>query len=102
MHEIKFNLRIPHSAHILLAQLDMHQTSKPVMVSIVSPFYTKIPEMSDMSYLGKTCLNYYSSFLLIVLTSRQVPQNEGSLCTERWAFHENYCNSCRFRNDEMT
>ena len=31
-----FDLRIPHSGHVWLAQLDRHQTSKPLKVSVVS------------------------------------------------------------------
>ena len=33
VHETKFNLKISFSTHACLAQLDRHQTCKPVMVS---------------------------------------------------------------------
>ena len=36
VYETKFNLKICYSTHACLAQLDQHQTSKPVMVSVVS------------------------------------------------------------------
>ena len=36
MHETKFSLKISCSTHACLAQLDQHQTCKPVMVSVVS------------------------------------------------------------------
>ena len=36
VHEIKFSLKISCSTHVCLAQLDQHQTCKPVMVSVVS------------------------------------------------------------------
>ena len=36
VHETKFSLKISYSTHACLAQLDQHQTSKPVMVSVVS------------------------------------------------------------------
>ena len=36
VHETKFSLKIPYSRHACLAQLDQHQTCKPVMVSVVS------------------------------------------------------------------
>ena len=34
VHETKFSLKISYSTHICLAQLDRHQTYKPVMVSV--------------------------------------------------------------------
>ena len=36
MHETKLSLKISFSTHARLAQLDQHQTCKPVMVSVVS------------------------------------------------------------------
>ena len=36
VHETKFSLKISYSTHACLAQLDQHQTYKPVMVSVVS------------------------------------------------------------------
>ena len=33
VHETKFSLKISYSTHVLLVQLDRHQTCKPVMVS---------------------------------------------------------------------
>ena len=36
VHETKFSLKISYSTHACLAQLDRHQTCKPVMVSVVS------------------------------------------------------------------
>ena len=36
VHETKFSLKISYSTHVCLAQLDQHQTCKPVMVSVVS------------------------------------------------------------------
>ena len=36
VHETKFSLKISFSTHACLAQLDQHQTCKPVMVSVVS------------------------------------------------------------------
>ena len=33
VHETKFSLKISYSTHVCLAQLDRHQTCKPVMVS---------------------------------------------------------------------
>ena len=36
MHETKFSLKISYSPHVCLAQLDRHQTCKPVMVRVVS------------------------------------------------------------------
>ena len=36
VHETKFSLKISNSTHACLAQLDQHQTCKPVMVSVVS------------------------------------------------------------------
>ena len=36
VHETKFSLKISYSTHACLAQLDQHQTCKPVMVSVVS------------------------------------------------------------------
>ena len=36
VHETKFSLKISHSTHACLAQLDQHQTSNPVMVSVLS------------------------------------------------------------------
>ena len=35
VHETKFSLKISYSTHACLAQLDQHQTCKPVMVSVV-------------------------------------------------------------------
>ena len=35
-HETKFSLKISYPTHVCLAQLDRHQTCKPVMVSVVS------------------------------------------------------------------
>ena len=40
MYGTKFNLRISYSAHVWLAQLRRHQTSKPVIVSVVSSIPT--------------------------------------------------------------
>ena len=34
VHETKFSLKISYSAHARLAQLDRHQTCKPVMISV--------------------------------------------------------------------
>ena len=34
VHETKFSLKISYSTHVSLAQLDQHQTCKPVMVSV--------------------------------------------------------------------
>ena len=36
VHETKFSLKISHSTHACLAQLDQHQTCNPVMVSVMS------------------------------------------------------------------
>ena len=36
VHETKFSLKISYSTNACLAQLDQHQTCKPVMVSVVS------------------------------------------------------------------
>ena len=36
VHETKFSLKISYSTHACLAQLDQHQTYKPVMVTVVS------------------------------------------------------------------
>ena len=36
VHETQFSLKISCSTHTCLAQLDQHQTCKPVMVSVVS------------------------------------------------------------------
>ena len=36
MYETKFSLKISYSTHACLAQLDKHQTCKPMMVSVVS------------------------------------------------------------------
>ena len=36
VHETKFSLKISYSTHACLAQLDQHQTCKPVRVSVVS------------------------------------------------------------------
>ena len=36
VHETKFSLKISYSTHACLAQLDQHQTCKPVMVIVVS------------------------------------------------------------------
>ena len=36
VHETKFSLKISYSTHACLAQLDQHQTCKPVMVSVVN------------------------------------------------------------------
>ena len=36
LHETKFSLKISYSTHACLAQLDQHQTCKPVVVSVVS------------------------------------------------------------------
>ena len=36
VHETKFSLKISYSTHACLAQLDQHQTCKPVKVSVVS------------------------------------------------------------------
>ena len=36
MHETKLSFKISYSTHVYLAQLDRHQTCKPVMVSVVS------------------------------------------------------------------
>ena len=36
VHETKFSLKISYSTHACLAQLDQHQTCKPMMISIVS------------------------------------------------------------------
>ena len=36
VYETKFSLKISYSTHACLAQLDQHQTCKPVMVSVVS------------------------------------------------------------------
>ena len=36
VHETKFSLKISYSTHACLAQLDRHQTCKPVMVNVVS------------------------------------------------------------------
>ena len=36
VHETKFSLKISCSIHACLAQLDQHQTCKPVMVSVAS------------------------------------------------------------------
>ena len=36
VHETKFSLKISYSTHACLAQLDQHQTYKPVMISVVS------------------------------------------------------------------
>ena len=36
VNETKFSLKISYSTHAYLAQLDQHQTCKPVMVSVVS------------------------------------------------------------------
>ena len=36
VHETKFSSKISHSAHACLAQLDQHQTCKPVIVVVVS------------------------------------------------------------------
>ena len=36
VHETKFSLKISYSTHACLAQLDQHQTCKPVMASVVS------------------------------------------------------------------
>ena len=35
VHETKFSLKISFSTHACLAQLDQHQTCKPVMASVV-------------------------------------------------------------------
>ena len=40
VHETKFSLKISYSTHAFLAQLDQHQTCKPVMVNIVSSIPT--------------------------------------------------------------
>ena len=36
VHETKLSLKISYSTHACLKQLDQHQTSKPVTVSVVS------------------------------------------------------------------
>ena len=36
VHETKFSLKISYSTHACLAQLDRHQTCKPVMVIVLS------------------------------------------------------------------
>ena len=36
VHETKFSLKISYSTHACLAQLNQHQTHKPVMVNVVS------------------------------------------------------------------
>ena len=38
VHETKFSLKISYSTHVCLAQLDRHQTCKPVMVSVSHEF----------------------------------------------------------------
>ena len=63
MHEAKFILKISCSTHVCLAQLDKHQTCKPVMVScefnsnwrqlLQYKLCTKMSEMSDLCYLRK-------------------------------------------------
>ena len=40
VHETKFSLKISYSTHVCLAQLDQHQTCKPVMVSVESSNFT--------------------------------------------------------------
>ena len=67
VHEAKFSCKISYLTQIWLAQLDKHQISKPVMVSVVSSiliggnfiicwnilkspggqYYTKMPELSN-------------------------------------------------------
>ena len=39
VHETKFSLKISYSIHVYLAQLDGHQTCKPLMVSVLSFFF---------------------------------------------------------------
>ena len=36
VHETKFSLKISYSTHACLAQMDRHQTFKPLMVIVVS------------------------------------------------------------------
>ena len=36
VHETRFSLKISYLTHACLAQLDQHQTCKPVMVTVVS------------------------------------------------------------------
>ena len=49
MHETKFSLKISYSTHACLAQLDQHQTCKPVMVSVVT---SSNPTGGNFNFLG--------------------------------------------------
>ena len=54
MHETKFSLKISYSTHACLAQLDQHQTCKPVMVSVVS----SNPTGGNFIFLGHLDANF--------------------------------------------
>ena len=58
LYETKFSLKMSYSTHICLAQLDRHQTCKPVMVSSVSSSPTEgsfIFKDNSMLILFKKC-----------------------------------------------
>ena len=82
MHETKFSLKISYSTHVCLAQLNQHQTCKPVMVSVVSlsptggnfiflrhlnrNFVKKITEMSDLFLFTETSNASLGKMLLLL------------------------------------
>ena len=70
VHETKFSLKISYSTHACLAQLDQHQTCKPVMVSVVSanPTGGKFIFLTSMLILYKNDRNV--RFVLFTKTSK--------------------------------
>ena len=58
VHETKFSLKISYSTHACLAQLDQHQTCKPVMVSVVSLNPTENPTGGNFIFLRHLDANF--------------------------------------------
>ena len=74
VHETKFSLKISYSTHACLAQLDQHQTYKPVMVSVVS----SNPTGDNFIFLNTSMLILYKNdrkvrFVLFTKTSNTRP-----------------------------
>ena len=70
VHETEFSLKISYSTHASLAQLDQHQTYKPVMVSVVS----SNPTGGNFIFLDTSMLILYKNdrnarFVLFTKTS---------------------------------
>ena len=74
MHETKFSLKISYSTHACLAQLDQHQTCKPVMVSVVSSNPTggnfNFLRHFDANFVQKSDRN--ARFVLFTKTSSEI------------------------------